>query len=111
MHRKREVACENRFPPNSTTMASAVDSAARNRPCPWIAGGDDKYELMHQSLFDVRDKFCDLDVYEMSRSQIYNSLCLATADQVGIELKSLMELLTLDTSNGQRNSGNACTAS
>ena len=43
----------------------------------WIAGGDDKYELMHQSLFDVRDKFCDLDVYEMSRSQIYNSLCLA----------------------------------
>ena len=77
----------------------------------WIAGGDDKYELMHQSLFDVRDKFCDLDVYEMSRSQIYNSLCLATASQVGIEAKSLMELLTLDTSNGQRNSGNACTAS
>jgi hypothetical protein len=74
-----------------------------------IAGGDDKYQLMYQNLFDIRDKFTDMMTYDMTRTQIYESLALATSTNVGIEAKNLMTLLALDTSNGQKNSGNATT--
>jgi len=74
-----------------------------------IAGGEKSYQTMYQELFNIRDKFTDAVTYDMSRTQIYESLVLGTAKNVGIPEKTLIELLSLDTSNGQKNSGNHTT--
>ena len=46
-------------------------------------------------LFDIRDKFTDMMTYDMTRTQIYESLALATSTNVGIEAKNLMTLLNI----------------
>ena len=90
--------------PQSTMLHEAALAA-------WSLGGEDAqlYEKAYQAIFDKREDFIDAITYEKTRTQIYQELAKVVCEACGFDENQFLDMLKLDTSGGQKNSGNTTT--
>jgi hypothetical protein len=78
----------------------------------WLLGGKQCYQRAYEVLMEKRDRFTDVETFDKTRRQIYADLAkLLASSGVPLEEKEIIRILSLDLSNGQKNSGTqACQA-
>jgi protein-disulfide isomerase len=89
--------------PQSTLLHEAALAA-------WIIGGTSEvYQKAYRAILDAREQFVDAETYDKTRTQIYQELAKVVCPACGLDESKFLDVLKLDTSNGQRNSGNGTT--